>query len=91
MRDLLEFWYDFGGIWFVLVCLCMVALLVVTVLAFVNPCALAHMDALFGQSFCDICGVQLRPYCPVCSISHHPAAVFCDECGGPLVGVPGDE
>lgn len=91
MLDLVKFWFDVGGIWFLLFILIVVALLAVTVLGIVNPCAFAHLDAFLGQSFCDICGIQLRPYCPVCLISHHPAAVFCDECGAVLVEVSGDD
>lgn len=77
--------YDFGLVFWsvllVLVCLLLVACLII---GFVDPCLLGHTDAYFGQAYCDICGEQLRPFCPDCHVYCHPKAAFCDDCGSAL-------
>ena len=55
------------------------------------PCTLSHADALFGQEFCDLCGVRLRPFCPLCSSSYHPSASFCPDCGSALTWEASDQ
>lgn len=53
--------------------------------AFVNPCFFSHFDFVLGESFCSICGVQLRPYCAECDDYKHPSADFCNYCGDALI------
>lgn len=76
--------YDFGGIWFFVLIFVMIALVIFTCIAIFNPCALSHLDAAAGQNFCELCGLQLRPFCSSCDSFCHYNAVFCDICGSLL-------
>lgn len=64
----------------------LIGLLMVTlmIIGFVNPCLLGHADAYLGQEYCDTCGEQLRPFCPLCLTSCHPSSTFCSTCGSVL-------
>lgn len=77
--------FEFESLFWSFFCFLIGLLLVaLVIIGLVNPCLLGHVDAYLGQEYCDVCGVQLRPFCPLCLTSCHPSSTFCSTCGSVL-------